>query len=97
MRDRGWLWVAALLALGACAPAPVDLERVAQDCEQRARAAQGPTGTVSIGVNSRSGPRVEGAIGVTGDFLAGRDPMRVYDTCVFQRTGQAPIRPPVLY
>jgi hypothetical protein len=86
----------ALAALAACAPLPVDPEQVAQDCEERARAAQGPTGTLTIGANSRSGPSVEGSIGVTGDFLAGRDPLQVYSSCVYQRTGQAPIRPPRL-
>jgi hypothetical protein len=86
----------ALAALAACAPVPVDPERVAQECEERARAAQGPTGTLTIGANSRSGPSLEGSIGVTGDFLAGRDPLQVYSSCVYQRTGQAPIRPPRL-
>lgn len=99
MGHRVWTAAAivAVLNLGACAPVPVDPERVAQQCEERARAAQGPTGSVTIGVNSRSGPSVGASIGVTGDFLAGRDPMQVYESCVFQRTGQAPIRPPALY
>jgi hypothetical protein len=91
-----WAVVAVAGGLAACAPVPVDPERVAQQCEERARAAQGPTGSVTLGVNSRSGPSVGAAIGVTGDFLAGRDPMQVYESCVFQRTGQAPIRPPAL-
>jgi hypothetical protein len=85
-----------LAGVAACTPVPVDPERVAQQCEERARAAQGPTGTVTIGANSRSGPSVGASVGVTGDFLAGRDPMQVYESCVFQRTGQAPIRPPRL-
>jgi hypothetical protein len=85
-----------LAGVAACAPVPVDPERVAQQCEERARAAQGPTGSVTIGANSRSGPSVGASVGVTGDFLAGRDPMQVYESCVFQRTGQAPIRPPRL-
>lgn len=85
-----------LAALGGCSPRPVDPERIAQQCEERARAAQGPTGSMTIGINSRSGPSVGASIGMTGDFLAGRDPMQVYIDCVFQRTGQAPIRPPAL-
>lgn len=97
MRE-GIMVAATVVALGlaGCTPVPVDPERVAQDCEQRARAAMAPTGSVTIGVNSRSGPSVGASIGVTGDFLAGRDPMQVYESCVFQRTGQAPIRPPAL-
>lgn len=85
-----------LVMVVGCAPVPVDPEDVAQRCEERARAAQGPTGSVTIGVNSRSGPSVGGSVGVTGDFLAGRDPLDVYVSCVMQRTGQPPIRPPVL-
>jgi hypothetical protein len=51
---------------------------------------------MTIGMNSRSGPSMRAAIGVTDDFLAGRDPMQVYIDCVMQRTGGAPIRPPAL-
>lgn len=54
----GRLLPMALLMLttaAACAPQPVDPERVAQQCEERARAAQGPTGSMTIGMNSRSG------------------------------------------
>lgn len=96
MRQAGWIALAGVLALSACAPVPVDPLRAAQQCEERARAAQGPTGSVTIGVNSQTGPSVGAAIGVTGDFLAGRDPVEVYESCVFEKTGQAPIRPPVL-
>jgi hypothetical protein len=87
--------VALLLLLAAC-DTPVDPERVARQCEERARAAQGPTGSVTVGANSEDGPFVDAEIGITGDFLAGRDPQKVYEDCVFQRTGQGPIRPPVL-
>ncbi len=94
---RPFAMVVLLVVAGSgCTPPPVDPERVAQQCEERARAAQGPTGSMTIGMNSRSGPSVGAAIGVTGDFLAGRDPMQVYFDCVMQRTGQPPIRPPAL-
>jgi hypothetical protein len=88
--------LAGLVALAACEPVPMDALRAAQVCEERARAAQGPTGSVTFGVNSQSGPSLGASIGVTGDFLAGRDPVAVYESCVFEKTGQAPIRPPVL-
>ena len=84
----------ALLALAACGP--VDPELAAQRCEERARAAQGPTGGVTLGVNSRSGGFAEAEIGVSSDFLRGLDPVAVYDRCVFEQTGELPIRPPVL-
>jgi hypothetical protein len=85
-----------ILLTAACTLPPPDPEVVARECEQRAREAQGPTGSLTIGLNSRSGPSVEGAIGVNSNFLRGRDPMEVYSSCVYQRTGQGPIRPPVL-
>jgi len=86
----------ALILLAACETPPMEPERAAQLCEQRARAAQGPTGSVTLGVNSRSGSQIGGEIGVTGDFLAGRDPVAVYEDCVRARTGAGPIRPPRL-
>ena len=83
-----------LAALAACGP--VDPEMVQRRCEERARQAQGPSGRVTVGVNSESGPYVSGEIGITADAIAGRDPIEVYEECVFARTGALPTRPPVL-
>lgn len=91
---RPGLMLVPLAFVAGCGP--VSPERAAEICEEKARAAQGPTGRVTIGVNSDDGPFVSGEIGVTGDYLAGRDPMIVYRDCVIARTGQEPIRPPVL-
>ncbi len=85
-----------LLALAACTPVPVTPERAAEICEERARAAQGPTGRVTVGTNSNSGGFGGAEIGLSSDFLRGRDPAAVYEDCVFDRTGTAPIRPPRL-
>lgn len=85
-----------LLPLAACDVGPVSPERAAQICEEQAQAAQGPTGGVTIGANSNSGPSAGIEIGISSDLLAGRDPLEVYEECVFDRTGAAPIRPPVL-
>ena len=90
------LAVLALTTLAACETPPMEPERAAQVCEERARAAQGPTGRVTLGANSSSGGFVGGEIGVSGDFLAGRDPLAVYEDCVRARTGAGPIRPPRL-
>ena len=92
------MYRAALLFVGltACSPVPVSPERGAEICEDKARAAQGPTGSVTVGTNSRTGRFGGVEIGVTSDFLAGRDQLEVYAQCVFDRTGAAPIRPPVL-
>ena len=82
--------VVGLLAVGACGP--VSPERAADMCEERARAATGPTGEIGIGVGSEGvGSSIE--IGITSDFIRGRDPYIVYEECVRQKTGQGPIRP----
>lgn len=86
----------ALVLLAGCNIPPPSPEEVAQQCEARARAAQGPTGRLIVGANSSGGSYASGEIGVTGDYLMGRDPLAVYNECVIRRTGQAPYRPPVL-
>ncbi|KIQ70503.1 hypothetical protein [Wenxinia marina] len=86
----------AALLLTACAPRVWSPEEAAQECEQRARAAQGPTGAVTLGYNSNSGPYTGVAVGVSGDYLTGRDPLDVYRDCVVRRTGAEPYRPPRL-
>lgn len=90
------IMVLGMVALAACTPQPVDPERAARQCEEKARAAQGPTGQVSFGVNSESGTSAGLQIGLSSDYLAGRDPVQVYNDCVFDLTGSTPIRPPVL-
>ena len=79
--------------LAACAP--ISPERAADECEERARAATGPTGMIGIGIGSE-GPSTKLEIGVSADYLTGADPYEVYDRCVRQKTGQGPIRPLVL-
>lgn len=90
------LLIAGAGLLAACEPVPVDPERAAQACEQRAQAAQGPTGEVTIGASSDDGPFGGVAIGVSVDYLAGSDPLAVYEECVIDRTGALPTRPPRL-
>lgn len=92
------MWRAApiLMVLAACTPQPIDPVRAAEICEDRARAAQAPTGRVTVGTNSRTGAFGGVQVGVSSDFLTGRDPLEVYTECVRDRTGAEPIRPPVL-
>lgn len=89
---RQFALVAALLA-SACTPTPLTPEQAAQRCEERARAAQGPEVGVTIGANSRTGPFTSGSISISADAIRGRDPLDVYEECVFNLTGEAPIRP----
>ena len=87
---------ALFLVLLVAACTPISPERAADRCEERARAAQGPTGSVTVGTNSRSGGFFEGSIGISTDAIRGLDPVAVYDRCVLELTGELPIRPPVL-
>lgn len=81
----------AALALAACGP--VSPERAAELCEDRARAAAGPTGEVRIGVTGEGKVRSGFEIGVSTDYLRGADPYQVYEDCVRAKTGQGPVRP----
>jgi hypothetical protein len=84
------LFLMPFVVLSACGPMSAD--RAADLCEDRARAATGITGEIGVGVGSEgASSRIE--LGVTSDYLQGRDPYEVYESCVRQKTGQGPIRP----
>jgi hypothetical protein len=71
---------------------PIDPRIAADQCEVRARQADGPFGEIQIGtIQGRGAASVE--VGITSDYLTGRDPAEVYDTCVREKTGQGPVRP----
>ena len=88
------LFCTVTLALASCGP--LDPGVAADRCEARARAAAGPTGEVGIGYNTSSGAKAKLEIGITSDYLLGKDPQLVYEHCVRELTGQGPIRPLVL-
>jgi hypothetical protein len=79
------------LILAACGPMTV--QQAEKQCFERARLAQQPRGEVRIGANS-DGKAVGGLdITVSSDFVLGRDPAAVYETCVVSKSGQLPTRP----
>ena len=75
---------------------PVSPELAARQCEERANAAAGPTGSASIGINNKGKVSTGIEIGVTSDYIRQRDPYVVYEECVIAKSGQPPIRPLVL-
>jgi hypothetical protein len=81
----------SLLALAACGPIP--LAEAERQCVERARLAQQPRGEIAMGVGSGGRRSTEFSIEVTSDFIAGKDPAAVYNSCVWQRAGQPPSRP----
>ena len=80
-----------LLALAACGPIPV--EQAESICYNDARMATGPHGAVGFGVSSNGDTSAGLSIGISSDYLLGRDPDQVYANCVYQRSGQMPTRP----
>jgi hypothetical protein len=92
MRVQGM--IIALVGLNACGE--ISPERAFERCEAQARAAQGPTGKVKVGVNSNTGAFTNAQIGVSTDFLRSADPDAVYDACYTRLTGQPPVRRPNL-
>jgi hypothetical protein len=80
-----------LTMLSACGPIP--FPQAEQQCLEPARLAQGPRGSVGVVADSEGNVGATFTIGVSMDYLAGRDPDQVYANCVFNRSGQAPSRP----
>ena len=78
------------VTLLSCGPIPV--QQAERQCLDRARAAQQPRGEIGVGVGN--GGRAVGSIeiNVSSDFIMGRDPSAVWQSCVMQKSGQAPTR-----
>ena len=79
------------LLLLACGPVP--LPQAERECFQRARLAQQARGGVGAGVGSGGNAVGRIKLEVTSDYIMGRDPSAVYDSCVVQKSGQPPSRP----
>lgn len=83
--------MALLLALAACGPVP--LAQAERDCLADARLAERPRGTVELGVGSGGRRHAALDLEISADYLAGRDPEKVWQSCVYSRSGQFPTRP----
>lgn len=83
--------VSGLVFLTACGPIPLD--QAERQCFDRARLAQQPRGELAVGVGSGGKAAGRFEVNVSSDFIMGRDPSAVYDSCVLQKSGQAPSRP----
>ena len=94
MIRRAVIGALALVALAGC-DRPVTVERAYEQCSERARLAAQPRGEIGIGVGS-GGPSARGELTITSDFIAGRNPQTVYDSCFRNLTGAGPTRPLIL-
>ncbi len=93
MRSPAAILLLALLAAGCGPQEPLSVERAMAICAEEARRATSPTGSVMIGVGSGGDVSAGVVVGVTPDYLVGRDPEEVYDNCVVARSGEAPTKP----
>ncbi len=91
MRGVVFALLASAVPLAACGP--VTVQQAERQCFERARLTAGPRGEVGVGVdsNGRVGTNIE--VTVSSDYLAGRDPSDVFNSCVYQKSGQPPSRP----
>jgi hypothetical protein len=83
--------IVALAALTACGP--VSLESAERQCFESARLAAKPRGEVALGVTSDRGAVGRIELDLSTDYIMGRDPAVVYETCVMSKAGQPPSRP----
>jgi hypothetical protein len=81
----------ALLLLTACGP--MTLAEAERQCFERARLAQQPRGEVAVGVGSGGRTAAGFELNVSSDYIMGRDPAAVYETCVMSKAGEPPSRP----
>lgn len=80
-----------LLCLAACGP--MSMAEAERQCFERARLAQQPRGEVGFGVGTGGRKMAAVEVEITSDYLLGKDPSAVYETCVMAKTGEAPSRP----
>lgn len=77
--------------LAACGP--MTLAEAERQCFERARLAKQPRGEVSVGASSDGRTAAGVKLSVSSDFLLGKDPAAIYESCVMQKAGQPPSRP----
>jgi hypothetical protein len=85
-----WLLIMPL-ALMACGPMSVG--QAERECFDRARLAEQPRGMVGLGGTSSGKAVGKLELSVSSDYILGKDPSAVYETCVMSKSGQAPTRP----
>jgi hypothetical protein len=82
-----------LIPLALCACGPVSVQQAERECFQQARLAAAPRGEIAVGVDSNGNVGGEFELNVSSDYLQGKDPAAVYDSCVVRRSGELPTRP----
>ena len=82
-----------LLPLVLVACGPMSLAEAERQCFERARLAKQPRGEISVGASSDGRTAAGLELNVSSDFLLGKDPSAVYESCVMNKAGEPPSRP----
>jgi hypothetical protein len=85
------LMLLLLAVLAACGP--MTLAEAERQCFERARLAKQPRGEVSVGAGTGGRTSAGFELNVSSDFILGKDPAAVYESCVMQKAGEPPSRP----
>ncbi|WP_413874488.1 hypothetical protein [Albidovulum sp.] len=80
----------AIALVAACGP--MSVERAEDACFEHARLAAHPRGMVAVGAGT-GGAKSKLRLQVSSDWLQGKDPAALYNTCVHQKSGRMPRRP----
>ncbi|MFZ1467727.1 MAG: hypothetical protein WAT09_01995 [Paracoccaceae bacterium] len=88
MMWRGFPLIGLLAACG-----PMTVQQAERECYDRARLAQQPRGMVTVGGTSAGKATGGISLQVSSDYVLGRDPSAIYETCVMSKSGEAPRRP----
>jgi hypothetical protein len=91
MRGTGFALFVLPLVLMACGP--MTLAEAERQCFERARLAKQPRGEISVGASSDGRMAAGLELNVSSDFLLGKDPAAVYESCVMNKVGEPPSRP----
>jgi len=83
--------VLIFLVLAACGP--LSVAEAERQCLERARLAERPRGEVSVGMTSNGKAAAGLDVTISSDYIMGRDPSAVFDSCVVGRSGEMPSRP----
>ena len=81
------------LFVGCAACGPVPLALAEQQCIEPAQLAQQPRGSFGIVADNHGNVGTSLSIGISSDYVQGRDPDQVYAECVQGKSGFAPSRP----
>jgi len=91
MRIVSLLAPALALTLAACGP--MSVQQAERECLNRAQLAEKPRGQIRVG-GSSTGKATGGlSLEVSSDYILGRDPSAIFETCVMSKSGEAPTRP----